>query len=223
MSPLHLQQHLALAGHDPGKLDDKLGPRTSAAVRAFQAAHGLQVDGVPGPRTEAALRAPYVAAVAIPDHAAPPGLGACLAVFLERWESMGARELAGNTGPWVRMLTGVCGYRPADGIPWCGLTVWAAAILSAEWSGRASPDIWSADVDLTVARAKAAKMFSAGIASAEIGDLVVTRKSTGAGWGHIALVLAGDAAGLTVISGNSGDRVRRVIVRGALDTIRLPR
>ncbi len=50
-----LQKRLAAEGHDPGGIDGIFGPGTAAAVRAFQAAHGLAVDGIVGPATAAAL------------------------------------------------------------------------------------------------------------------------------------------------------------------------
>lgn len=46
-----LQRQLRADGYSPGPIDGRYGPRTSNAVRRFQAAHGLHVDGVAGPRT----------------------------------------------------------------------------------------------------------------------------------------------------------------------------
>lgn len=50
-----LQSGLKTLGFDPGPIDGDIGPRTIAAVRAFQQRHGLVVDGLPGPATEAKL------------------------------------------------------------------------------------------------------------------------------------------------------------------------
>jgi peptidoglycan hydrolase-like protein with peptidoglycan-binding domain len=52
-----LQRRLAMAGFDVGAADGEFGPRTREAVRAFQRAKGLVVDGICGPRTWAALYA----------------------------------------------------------------------------------------------------------------------------------------------------------------------
>src|SRR5687768_9268958 len=51
-----LQQSLNRAGAQPALVEDgKLGPKTEAAVRTFQGARGLGVDGVVGADTRAAL------------------------------------------------------------------------------------------------------------------------------------------------------------------------
>ena len=46
-----IQTALRSAGFDPGAIDGKMGPRTQQAVKEFQRAKGLKVDGVVGPKT----------------------------------------------------------------------------------------------------------------------------------------------------------------------------
>jgi putative chitinase len=62
-----LQRKLAAAGFNAGAADGVFGPKTTAAVKAFQRAKGLGADGVVGPKTWAALNAP-------PPPAAQPTL-----------------------------------------------------------------------------------------------------------------------------------------------------
>lgn len=50
-----IQQELADVGCHPGAVDGIMGPNTDEAIRAFQEAAGLEVDGELGPETEAAL------------------------------------------------------------------------------------------------------------------------------------------------------------------------
>ncbi len=50
-----VQTELKDKGYDPGGIDGFYGPKTEAAVKAFQKAGGLEADGIVGPATWAAL------------------------------------------------------------------------------------------------------------------------------------------------------------------------
>lgn len=76
----HVQQGLAKLGFNPGAADGRDGPKTKAAIKAFQAANGLVPDGIAGPLTVeemendlAALRAKTA------DKAAKIGAGTTVA------------------------------------------------------------------------------------------------------------------------------------------------
>ena len=52
-----IQEALKAQAYDPGEPDGKFGLKTTQAVWAFQALHGLPTDGVVGPQTEQAILA----------------------------------------------------------------------------------------------------------------------------------------------------------------------
>ncbi len=58
-----LQKRLAAAGFDPGAADGVFGPKTEAALRAFQEDAGIAVDGIAGPATNAKLAETEAAAL----------------------------------------------------------------------------------------------------------------------------------------------------------------
>ena len=53
-----IQTALTEAGHDAGPADGLTGPRTVAALRSFQRAHGLPITGEPDEATQSQLFAP---------------------------------------------------------------------------------------------------------------------------------------------------------------------
>ena len=55
MTTRQIQDLLDYLGYDPGTIDGVNGPNTEDAVRAFQAAEGLTVDGIAGTGTQAKL------------------------------------------------------------------------------------------------------------------------------------------------------------------------
>ena len=67
-----LQKKLLAAGFDPGPLDGSFGPKTQAALRAFQTAKGIGVDGIAGPETRATLLAQPLPGPVDPNKPAVP-------------------------------------------------------------------------------------------------------------------------------------------------------
>ena len=55
MSAKQIQRALKNAGFYRGSVDGKIGPKTKKAIKDFQKAHGLKVDGVMGEKTTAEL------------------------------------------------------------------------------------------------------------------------------------------------------------------------
>lgn len=69
----HLQELLKNAGYDPGTVDGIFGPKTQAAVMAFQRDSHIAVDGIVGIRTWTALGVNCGATPTPPPHTCPAG------------------------------------------------------------------------------------------------------------------------------------------------------
>lgn len=65
--PADMQRALAQLGFDPGPIDGIVGPRTKAAIQAFQRSAGLTPDGIVGPLTQTALVARLRRADTLPE------------------------------------------------------------------------------------------------------------------------------------------------------------
>jgi hypothetical protein len=66
-----LQQSLATVGCFSGSVDGISGPQTVTALKRFQQASGLKVDGIDGPNTEARLHAAVAAGTKVCGSSAP--------------------------------------------------------------------------------------------------------------------------------------------------------
>lgn len=134
----YLQERLAAKGFLPGRIDGDFGDGTLRAVRQFQAANGLKVDGVVGDRTWAMLQAgpavPLPGPILASDKAALQAKVAAVpaprkAVLLAAIDTLGWAEQpdGANNGPDVGKISS--GYYPtteeAKGNfpPWCALAV----------------------------------------------------------------------------------------------------
>ncbi|WP_353217080.1 TIGR02594 family protein [Sandarakinorhabdus sp.] len=119
MTTLELQKALKAKGFDPGGIDGAMGRNTIAAIRGFQAANGLAVDGIAGPDTIAKLAAGNL------PPAANLSSNLSMPWFTEAQRAIGITE---DTGPgsnpliigWAKRLRIDYGD---DEVSWCGLFV----------------------------------------------------------------------------------------------------
>ena len=108
---LAVQARLSALGYAPGPIDGGYGPTTAAAVKDFQAGHGLTVDGKVGPQTLAALEA----APAPPGTPRPPStIGQ--AALVEAVRQIGVTEAPPGSN---RTAFGV--WYGENGVPWCNI------------------------------------------------------------------------------------------------------
>jgi uncharacterized protein (TIGR02594 family) len=120
MNILEIQQALHAKGFDPGPHDGIMGARTRAAIRKFQAANGLVVDGIVGPITSEKLFT-----ILKPDKKAAAPISVEFPWYVEAWRLLGITEVGGPGDnqvilAWAKDL-GI--PYSEDETPWCGLFV----------------------------------------------------------------------------------------------------
>lgn len=113
---VELQQNLAALGYAVGAADGIYGEKTEAAVKSFQKARGLTVDGWAGPRTLEAI------GKAIAERSAKPKIEAAR----EETKDQAADEVKKKTGLW-QWLTGLFSSG-ALGLGWLAGMDWQAIV-----------------------------------------------------------------------------------------------
>lgn len=111
-----LQNNLNALGYSVGKADGIYGVKTDAAVKAFQQATGLSVDGWAGPRTIDAI------GKAIAERAAKPKIVAAA----ETVKQEATHEVEKKTGRW-QWVTGLIGSGGL-GLGWLAGMNWDAIV-----------------------------------------------------------------------------------------------
>lgn len=112
MTIKQIQSLLTYLGYNPGAVDGADGANTQAAVRRFQQAEGLGVDGIAGSKTQAAL----LAAVAAGRVYVPPddknGAGATSGGAGANWWS--DIKYFSRDEPYIACPCGRCGGFPVE-------------------------------------------------------------------------------------------------------------
>lgn len=120
MNILEIQQALHAKGFDPGPHDGIMGARTRAAIKSFQAANGLVVDGIVGPVTSGKLFTTMK-----PSNKTAAPISVEFPWYAEAWRLLGITEVGGPGDnqvilAWAKDL-GI--PYSEDETPWCGLFV----------------------------------------------------------------------------------------------------
>lgn len=188
---LNIQVALANAGFNPGPIDGIRGRRTIAAVKSFQAAHGLMQDGIVGPLTSKLLFGATGNKTSAADK---------FPWYAEAARLMGTEEHVGKGSnqtilDWAKAHN-LLDYRDDD-IPWCGLFV-------AHCIGSQLPD---EPLPPNVLSARAWTGFGRKVTPREAAVLVFWRGSPSGWQGHVGFYASEDKEAYHVLGGNQGNRV----------------
>jgi uncharacterized protein (TIGR02594 family) len=187
---LRVQQRLQELGIFTGTPRGNFGEKTEAAVRAFQQANGLVVDGIVGPKTQEALFGTQETQPERPVMTGelPPWLKEALLDL-----GKGVAEIAGpeDNPDIVEAHSYTTLGAKDDETPWCSseMCKWMerAGIPSTKSAAAASWGAWGRELK-----------------NGQLGCVVVMSRTGG---NHVALYLDEDDVGVYCLGGNQGDRV----------------
>ncbi|MDI6854807.1 MAG: TIGR02594 family protein [Deltaproteobacteria bacterium] len=192
---LKVQKRLQELGFFTGTPRGNFGPITQAAVRAFQAANGLKVDGLVGDLTWGALFVPVEGTPqADPDRPPPGEIPPWLMEALKDL-GKGIAEIPGfKHHPDIVAAHQLTALKATDDeTPWCSsiMCAWIerAGLKSTRSAAAASWRTWGRELPNGAQR---------------LGCIVVM---TRVGGNHVGLYLDEDAHGVYLLGGNQGNRV----------------
>lgn len=192
ITTLEIQRRLAALGFKPGPIDGIRGRLTIAAVKKFQAAHGLKVDGIVGPNTASAMFGtdPATARRVQASESLTPWLD------LARTK-MGLHELRQKASlmSFLRLGKGTIGD-PAK-IPWCGDFV--ETCIAVTLPDEPIPDNPYASINWL--------KFGREV-KPTLGAILVFWRKTPSSWqGHVGFYVGEDATHYHVLGGNQSNSV----------------
>lgn len=201
MTVLVLQKALAGPELCPGPLDGIAGPKTRAAVRAFQAAQALGVDGIAGPKTLAKLTGkPKAGSIGEVGKAAEFGdISADMPWLAEAKRLIGTSETAGaGSNPAIPDMADAPGIAfGSEDVAWCGLFV--AHCIALTLPDEAMPK--------NPLGARNWRKFGQEVAPQFGSVLVFWRVSPEAWQGHVGFCWAEDDTHYHVLGGNQSNAV----------------
>ena len=173
-----MQQLLKNAGFDPGAIDGKFGPNTEKALKAFQKAMGLVVDGICGPKSWAALKAGSTPSSS-PVGSAAPASASPAAVAPSSTKPVLKKGSSGASVSEMQQLLKNLGFDPGavDGQFGPGTEKALKAFQSAKGlavDGICGPNTWAALNNAAAASNPVLKKGSSGAAVTQMQQLLKT-------------------------------------------------
>lgn len=194
MNIAEIQRALHAKGFDPGPHDGILGGRTRMAIRAFQAANGLVVDGIVG-----AVTAGKLFTTCKPDPAQAPPISVAFPWYAEAWRLRGVTEVAGpgNNQVILAWAKDIDIPYSKDETPWCGLFV--AHCVGSQLPAEPLP--------AGPLGARNWRRFGYAVTPQPAALLVFWRERKDGPFGHVGFYAGEDATHYHVLGGNQSDKV----------------